>query len=107
MKNLITILLSLFTISSSIAQDVNYALNIVNVLSSEKYHGRGYVKRGDAKAAKYIAKQFKTNGVAKFGKNYFQKYSFPINTFPNILSVSIDGNELIPGKDYVVSLSAK
>jgi len=96
------ILLALFAIS----QDVNYAREIVNELSLSKYHGRGYVKNGDAKAAKYIAKQFKKYKLDNFNDSYFQKYSFPINSFPKKMMVSVDGQKLVTGIDYIVSLSA-
>lgn len=88
------------------AQNIDYARAMLNQLSSENYHGRGYVKKGDKKAAKFIAKQFKENRLMKFNESYFQKYSFPINTFPGKISVSIDGKELSPGIEYVISLSA-
>ena len=107
MKKHLIIILSLFITVYVTAQDVNYARNILNELASANYHGRGYVKNGDAKAAKYIAKQFKKIGLNSFGSNYFQKYSFSINSFPSSMIVSVDDVELIPGEDYVVSLSAK
>lgn len=106
MKLQLTILLSLLIVVTTSAQDVDYARSILNELASENYHGRGYVKKGDAKAAKFISKQFKNDGLNKFNGSYFQKYSFPINTFPGSLTVSIDNEELIPGEDYVISLSA-
>lgn len=106
-SNFIIIILSVFITSHAFSQNADYAQSTVSELASEKYHGRGYVKNGDAKAAKYIAKQFKINGINMFGDSYFQKYSFPINTLPSTLNVSIDGDELVPGEDYVVSLSAK
>ncbi len=88
------------------SQNVEYARNIVKELSSEKYCGRGYVKKGDYKAAKFIAKEFKKDDLQKFNNSYFQEYSFSINSFPKKVSVKIDGNELTPGRDFVVSLSA-
>lgn len=106
MKKHLILLISLFVVISLTAQDVNYATSILNELTSEKYHGRGYVKNGDSKAAKFISKQFKNDGLDNFNDSYFQKYSFPINTFPGNISVSIDNEELIPGEDYVISLSA-
>ncbi len=106
MKKHLAIFLSLLIIVSAAAQDVNYARNILNELTSDKYHGRGYVKNGDAKAAKFIEKQFKTHGLNNFNESYFQKYSFPINTFPKTVTVSIDNQELVPGEDYVISLSS-
>lgn len=106
MKKHLTILISLFIAFAASAQDIDYAHNMLNELASTKYHGRGYVKNGDGKAAKFIAKQFKKDGLNSFNGSYFQKYSFPMNTFPGNLSVSIDDIGLVPGKDYVVSLSA-
>ncbi|MBC8319201.1 MAG: M28 family peptidase [Bacteroidetes bacterium] len=106
MKKYIAVLISLFFVVISSAQDVVYARHIVNELSKEKFHGRGYVKNGDVKAAKFIAIQFKQHGLKNFNGNYFQRYSFPINTFPGRLIVAIDNCKLIPGKDYVISSSA-
>ncbi|NOZ47013.1 MAG: Zn-dependent exopeptidase M28 [Chlorobi bacterium] len=84
------------------AQDVSYAKQIINELCSSKYYGRGYVKNADLKAAKYLRKELKLNGVSKYGKSYFQHFHFPINTFPSHVSFAL-GNKLCqPGKDYLV-----
>ena len=107
MKNYIILIFNLFIVVVVSAQDVNYARNILVELASPNYHGRGYVKNGDAKAAKFIAKQFKMDGLRSFGNDYFQKYSFSINSFPGSFLVSVDDKELVPGVDYVVSLSSK
>lgn len=101
-----TTLLFALIVVSALAQNVNYARSVLNELSSEVYHGRGYVKKGDFKAAKFIAKQFKKDGLSSFNASYFQEYTFPINTFPGKIEVSIDNKKLIPGEDYVISLSA-
>ena len=106
MKKHIIILLCLFIAIYVSAQDVKYARSILDELTSDSYHGRGYVKKGDTKASKFIAKQFKIDGLNNFNGSYFQKYSFPINTFPGSLEVSIDNNKLIPGEDYVISSSS-
>ncbi len=107
MKNYLILIFSIFIAINTSAQDVNYARNILVELTSPSYHGRGYVNNGDYKAAKFIAKQFKNDGLTSFGGGYFQKYSFPINSFPSSLIVAVDDKQLIPGEDYVVSLSAK
>jgi len=103
MKKIIATSFIIFYALFAISQDVNYARKIVNELSLSKYHGRGYVKNGDAKAAKYIAKQFKKYKLGNFNDSYFQKYSFPINSFPKKMMVSVDGNKLVTGIDYIVS----
>ena len=107
MKNHLLLIFSIFIIVSASAQDVNYARNILIELASPSYHGRGYVKNGDTKAAKFIVNQFKVDGLSSFGGDYFQRYSFPINSFPGRLMVSVDDKQLTPGEDYVVSLSSK
>lgn len=92
------------------AQDSLYARNVIKKLTSSAFHGRGYVKNGDAKAAKFIASEFSRMHLQKTGINYYQNFSFGVNTFPAYMKVAIDGETLIPGADYIVfpsSSSAK
>lgn len=106
MKKHLVSLLSMLILLNVAAQDIKYARSVVLELASTEYYGRGYVKNGDKKAARFLEKQFKSFGLKKFNNSYYQKYSFPINTFPGKISVSIDGKELVPGEDYVISSSA-
>ncbi len=102
-------ILFLFTILYAFnveAQDLQYVKKTNNKLASKAYHGRGYVKQGDAKAAKLVSKEFKKAGLIGFTENYYQPYDFAINTFPGKIVVKVDGTRLIPGTDYVVSLSS-
>ena len=80
-----------------------YARQIVDTMASESMHGRGYVNDGDKIAANYIKTEFQKIGLKSFQEGYYQKFSFPINTFPSKMYVAIDGKELVPGKDYIVS----
>ena len=99
-----------FFANYSIAQDSIYARSVINTLTSNSYHGRGYVKKGDAKAALFIAGEFKRLNLLPLTENYFQSFDFPVNTFPSKMKVCVDGKKLIPGKDYIVhpaSSSAK
>lgn len=84
------------------AQDVNFVKQTVKTLASPKMQGRGYVRNGDRKAAEYLAAEMKKAGLKSFGKDYFQSYSFNINTFPGKVNLSVDGQELVPGIDFVV-----
>lgn len=79
-----------------------YGRKVVDTMASQSMHGRGYVNKGDRIAADYLRSEFSKIGLKSFTKNYFQKLSFPINTFPGNMLVKIDGKELIPGKDYIV-----
>lgn len=87
-------------------QDVEYARVLVNELAGEEMHGRGYVKDGDLKAAKFISKEFKRNGALPFESEYLQEYSIPINTFPYKLLVEVDGKKLVPGTEFLVSCAS-
>jgi len=87
----------------SYSQDLTYAKDQVKTLTSSEFHGRGYVKKGDEIAAHYLANEFTKFKLQKFGRDYYQHYEFPINTFPGAMSVNIDGKELFPGIDFLVS----
>ncbi len=88
-------------------QDVEYARICLDKLTSKAFHGRGYVKNGDLKAAGFIAKEFGKDNLSSFGEGYFQGYSFPINSFPGKITFKIGDEKLIPGDDFVISCSNK
>lgn len=90
------------------AQDINYAKKTISTLTSEQYWGRGYTKNGMAKAADFIEKEFKHFRLAPLTPSGFkQELSFPANTFPNKMEVSINGKNLISGKDFIVHQASK
>ncbi len=101
-------LLPIFILSGLLAaipvksQDKDYVLKVVKKLSSKQFHGRGYVKNGDRDAAAFLSKEMKKAGLQTFAKDYYQFYSFPINTFPGGMEVEVDDNELKPGRDFVI-----
>lgn len=81
------------------AQDLTYVKRLVDTLSSEEYHGRGYVNNGGQKAAAFLRTEF---GKAGLEKVHFQEFQHPVNTFPGVVSLSLDGNKMVPGLDYLV-----
>jgi aminopeptidase YwaD len=99
--NTITFCLILF--QSLSAQDIEYARRIIRDLSSPDMQGRGYIKKGDYKAAKYISREFKSIGLESFSKRYLQPFSIPVNTFPGIMQLKLNNRLLTPGKDYLIS----
>ncbi len=105
LKKTIFLFLLVFSISA-FSQDKNYAHRLINDLASPEMHGRGYVNKGEKIAAKYLRKEFKKNRLKSFSNNYFQKFSFSINTFPEPISVSIDGKELEPGTEFLIESSS-
>lgn len=93
----------LFSVFSVHAQDLQYARSVIDTLTSEQFHGRGYVNNGDGIAAKYIASEYAKAGLKYFGADYFQRFSFPVNTFPDKMEISIGTKKLIAGADYIVN----
>jgi hypothetical protein len=84
------------------AQDLPYARSVVATLASPQMKGRGYVESGDHKAADFIAGEFQKAGLKKFGKNYFQNFTTPVNSFPGAMQLTVNGKALIPGEDFLV-----
>jgi len=105
-KRYLIFLICLLYSALSIAQDKNYAREIIDTLTSPSMFGRGYVNKGDQIAANYIASQFKKFGLKKFDDNYLQNFNMAINTFPDTIEVDIDQEKLVPGKDYVLFSSS-
>jgi hypothetical protein len=103
MKKL-SIILLIIVASFVNAQDKEQARKDLKILTSDEFHGRGYCCNGDKIAAKFLAEQMKLSGIKSFSKGYYQKFRFPINTFPNKIDLSIDDKELKLGDDYLVQV---
>lgn len=95
--------LLLFCVINSFAQDSTYTRGIINTLTSKAFWGRGYTKDGMKKAGDYIADAYQKIGLVPMGTAYKQTFSFPVNTFPGKMMVTINGEKLIPGKDFIVN----
>lgn len=86
------------------AQDSTYTRKILNSLTAPALWGRGYTKEGMAKAAELIEREFKKlNLTPLHSSSYKQRFSFPVNTFPKTLRLNINGENLIPGRDFIVN----
>jgi aminopeptidase YwaD len=91
-------------------QDMNYTKQVLLQLCSEKFHGRGYVNNGCNKAGVFLEKEFKSIGLEPINGSYRQAFSFPVNTFPKQVQLSINGQTLDVGKDFILdagSISVK
>lgn len=80
---------------------IKYAHQIIDTLCSPSMHGRGYVNKGDSIAADYIKKEFEKCGLKPLGKEFYQRFTFDVNTFPDNISLSINGKPLRAGKDFI------
>ena len=98
---LILIILTFFTVSIHAQRDE--ALEILNDLCADDMYGRGYVKFGHIKAAKYIQEYYKKIKLKSFKKGtYLQPFKIKANTFPNDLEVTVNGITLMEGEDYML-----
>jgi aminopeptidase YwaD len=103
-------ILTLFFVFPAVAfsQDLAFGKKMVDTLTSSSFWGRGYTNDGMKKAADFLAAQFESYGLKPLkGKSFFQNFSYPVNTFPGKMEVSINGKELVPGKDFIVGAESK
>lgn len=84
------------------AQNLEYARHIVDTLSSPAFEGRGYVGAGDTVAARFIAAEFRKFGLTPFDRDYYQRYSFPMNSFPGAMEAKINGIPIPAGSGFQV-----
>jgi Iap family predicted aminopeptidase len=60
------------------------------------------------KAAEYLSSQFQSYGLKPMsGNDFLQSFSYPVNTFPGKMDVTINGKDLVPGKDFIISPESK
>lgn len=92
-------------VNNSFSQ-VEEVRKIVQQLCAPEFHGRGYVDGGDSISGHYIANQFKKFGLEEITPNYFQHFSFPVNTFPNKAIFCINKDTLVLGQEIIVDPSS-
>jgi len=103
------LLFVLFVLVQSFNSDaqIDEIRRITKQLCSPEFHGRGYVNKGDSLAADYLVNEFKKLGLDPYKGDYLQHFTIlGVNTFPNQMSVSQNGQELQPGEDFVVDPSS-
>jgi aminopeptidase YwaD len=93
----------LFLTVNTFAQDSTYTRNIINTLTAKEFWGRGYTKDGMKKSTDYLDAAYQKIGLLPMGAGYKQTFNFPVNTFPGKMMVAINGQKLIPGKDFIVN----
>ena len=103
-KKVFILSLLLITARVSFAQDIAFARKMVDTLTSPYFWGRGYTNEGMHKAGSFLSAQFKSYGLTPMdGHDFFQEFSYPVNTFPDNMEVSIDSKKLIAGRDFIVA----
>lgn len=100
-------ILFLFFFNLVFAQDMSLVRKDIRFLTSKKCFGRGYVNRGQEYASSYLINAFhKLNLISPGFKEYTQKLSMSVNTFPGNMKVKIDGKKYVPGKDFLIENSS-
>ena len=100
--------ISLLCSGSLYSQDVAFARKVVDTLTSPHFWGRGYTNNGMQKAAKFLADQYQSFGLQPMnGNSFMQQLSYPVNTFPGRMELSINGKKLVPGKDFIILPESK
>lgn len=102
-----TVFLIFFSIAA-FTQSISFGRKMVDTLASPYFWGRGYTNDGMKKAADFLSAEFKNYGLVPMdSKSFLQSFSYPVNTFPGKMEVNVNGKDLIPGKDFIVSPETK
>lgn len=94
------LIVSLITALIGTAQQ-DFGKQIVKKLTSTEFHGRGYTNDGAKLAATFLEAGFKDYGLKPFGDHFIQEFKIDINTFPKKCGVSVNGQVLKPGEDFI------
>ena len=93
-----------FLISFEIQSQVNNFSKYVDTLCSDYFMGRGYVKDGHLKTAHFLEEKFKEINLEPLNEDkYIQDFNINVNTFPNPVELKLDGEILIPGRDFIIA----
>lgn len=108
MKKTGTVLLFAGIAFNAAAQQLSFGKAMVDTLTSATFWGRGYTNDGMKKAANFLVHECSSYGLQPLdGKSFLQNFSYPVNTFPGKMEVSVNGKELVPGKDFIVSAESR
>jgi len=102
MKKLGLLIIIIFTLQQILAQDIQYAKNIISKLTDKSFFGRGYVNKGDSIAANFLAIEMKNIGVKKFNQTFYQHYDTSFNSIIDNPKVTISGTSLKLMDDFLI-----
>jgi aminopeptidase YwaD len=84
------------------SQNMERAKTVIATLSAKQMHGRSPAFSGDRKAASYIESLFRTAGLKPIDQSYIQHFSYDTQVFPKKMALSINGNKMQPGVDFII-----
>jgi hypothetical protein len=85
-----------------VSQNLDFVKSEVDALTSPKFSGRGYVNDGSNLAGYHLMARFRSLGLLPTKSGYTQSFSLSANTFSLPTVLSVDGNTLREGYDYIV-----
>lgn len=85
------------------AQDTNFVRQHMRVLTSNEMWGRAGSHEGEAKAAHYLADQFRQVGAIPLGENGLQYYDVGAHKMEGKVEISINGKVLKTFDDYRIA----
>lgn len=104
MRFLYVVILILGSLFSNAQQ--KFGKEIVDVLTSDEFHGRGYTNSGADIAAEFLVAQFEKYQLKPFADSFEQPFQIDVNTFPKRCGITVDGRALIPGVDFLPAPSS-
>lgn len=98
------LLISGFSNNRLSAQDSAYGRYLVDTLCTPYFWGRGYTNDGLDKAAHFLSTELEQHGLqARKASGFFQEFLVSVNTFPGKMDLSINGQKLRPGLDFLIA----
>jgi len=84
------------------------ARRTIEMLTSERLHGRGYVQQGEHRAAAYLRGQLRQLGLQPLAPDYTQPFTLDVNTFPDNCNLQLElagaaSRTLVPGRDFIAA----
>jgi hypothetical protein len=104
LKNKFIYVFIFLLINGGIFAQEEKARRITEILCSDSLYGRGYLKNGVNKAADYLKEEFQKAGLKPYlnDSTFLQPFKLDVNTFPENVSLSVNGKALTPGTEFVV-----
>ena len=106
-RSLLASLVLFLTVGGVAAQSPDtvtaYARRVLGVLCSPDLDGRGYVNKGEQRAADWLVQEYKAIGLEPVNAgSYLQPFDLEANAFPDKVELTINNRSLKPGLDFLV-----
>ncbi len=92
----------------SAQQNLRSLKHEISSLCAPAMSGRGYVAKGHERAAMHIMRKMREAGLRPVmpDSGWYQYYYFPVNTFPDTVSLAFGKKSLLPGAEFLVDAAS-